>query len=68
MTIKRFYVRDGVVLDEHPEGNVVRYDHHLKRVGTLKQVIQDFIDTNEVGSEDEDYWLTPLYRALKEDQ
>ena len=29
MTIKRFHVRDGYTLDEHPTGSVVRYDHHI---------------------------------------
>ena len=30
----------------------------------LRAAIREFIDTNEVGEEEADYWLTPLYRAL----
>jgi len=34
--IKRFYVRDGFVLDEHPTGQVVRYGHHMARIEKLE--------------------------------
>lgn len=34
--IKRFYVRDGFVLDEHPQGQVVRYGHHMARMERLE--------------------------------
>ena len=36
MIIKRFHVRDGFVLDEHPTGSVVRFDHHEKVVEELE--------------------------------
>ena len=35
--IKRFYVRDGFVLDEHPTGQVVRYGHHMARIEKLEE-------------------------------
>jgi hypothetical protein len=35
--IKRFYVRDGFVLDEHQNGQVVRYSHHMARIEKLEE-------------------------------
>jgi hypothetical protein len=35
--ITRFHVRDGYVLDEHPTGSVVRYDHHVEVVKELEK-------------------------------
>jgi len=39
--ITRFHVRDGFVLDEHPAGSVVRYDHHCELVAELEEKIED---------------------------
>ena len=41
MSVKRFHVRDGYVLDEHPTGSVVRYDHYAKEVEKLNDRIDE---------------------------
>jgi len=39
--ITRFHVRDGYVLDEHPTGSVVRYDHHVEVVEKLEKQLHE---------------------------
>jgi hypothetical protein len=50
--IKRFYVRDGFVLDEHPTGQVVRYSHHRARVEKLEAQIEELREMHDHDQQD----------------